>query len=78
MKCRRSPADLRAALYQQTRAVAEAVAQLIDLGARYRRAASGPDGEPNRANEALLALERAKEELARAIDCYQRPEGGPS
>ncbi len=72
----RTAADLRTALFQQTRAVAEAVRQLIDLGAAYRRAASGPDGEPNRAGEALLALERAKEELLRAIDCYTNPEGG--
>jgi hypothetical protein len=78
MRNRRSPADLRAALVQQTRAVAEAVAQLIDLAARYRRAASGPDGEPNRANEALLALEHAKEELLRAIDCYANPKGDKS
>src|SRR5690242_9829717 len=59
MRSRRSPAELRIALLQQSRAVAEAVAQLIDLGARYRRVASGPGGEPNRANEALLALERS-------------------
>ncbi len=76
MRSRRSPADLRTALYQQTRAVAEAVAQLIDLGVQYRRAASGPDGEPNRANEALVALERAKQELVKAVECYERPEGG--
>jgi hypothetical protein len=69
---------MRTALYQQTRAVAEAIAQLIDLAARYRQAASGPDGEPNRANEALLALEHAKEELLKAIDCYANPEGGES
>ncbi len=56
--------------------MAEAVAQRIDLGAAYRRVASGPDGEPNRANEALLALERAKEELLKAIVCYANPEGG--
>jgi hypothetical protein len=74
MRSRRTPADLRTALWQQTRAVAEAVAQLMDLGAQYRRAASGPGGEPNRANEALLALERAKEVLHRAIDCYEHPE----
>ena len=78
MRRRRSPTDLRIALYRQTRAVAEAVAQLIDLGARYRRAASGPDGEPNRANEALLALKRAKQELVKAVDCYEHTEGDPS
>jgi hypothetical protein len=72
---RRTPPALRAALSQQTRAVAEAVAQLIDLGAQYRRAASGPDGEPNRANEALLALERAREELEKAAACYEQPTG---
>lgn len=72
---RRTPRELRAALDQQTRAAAEAVTQLIDLAARYRRAASGPDGEPNRANEALLALERAREELDKAAECYQQPAG---
>ena len=76
MRTRRVPADLRTALCQQTRAVAEAVAQLLDLGATYRRAASGPDGETNRANEALLALERAEEELLKAVDCYENSEGG--
>ncbi len=72
---RRTPRELRAALDQQTRATAEAVTQLLDLAARYRRAASGPDGEPNRANEALLALERAREELEKAAECYQQPAG---
>ncbi len=72
----RAAADLRVALLQQTRAVAEAVSQLLDLAAAYRRAASGPEGEPNRANEASLALERAKEELLKAVDCYANPEGG--
>jgi hypothetical protein len=78
MRSGHSPGDLRIALYQQTRAVAEAVVQLIDLGVEYRRAASGLDGEPDRANEAMLALERAKEALARAVDCYEHPEGGDS
>jgi hypothetical protein len=78
MKRRRSPTDLRTALYQQTRAVAEAVSQLIELGTQYRRAASGPAGEPNRGNEALLALEHAKEELHKSVDCYEHPEGGQS
>jgi hypothetical protein len=32
------PADLHTALLQRSRAVAEAVAQLLDLGAAYRRA----------------------------------------
>jgi hypothetical protein len=76
MRRRRSAADLRTALHQQTRAVAEAVAQLIDLVTEYRRTASGPAGEPNRANEALLALERAKDDLLKAADCYANPEGG--
>jgi hypothetical protein len=74
MRSRRTPANLRTALWQQTRAVAEAVAQLLDLGSHYRRVASGPAGEPNRANEALLALERAKEALHGAVDCYEHPE----
>ncbi len=72
---RHKPCDLRAALNRRTRAATEAVAQLIDLGAEYRRAASGPDGEPNRANEALIALERAREELDKAAECYQQPAG---
>jgi hypothetical protein len=78
MRSGHSPSDLRIALYQQTRAVAEAVVQLLDWGVEYRREASGPDGERNRANEALLALEHAKEALARAVDCYEHPEGGDS
>jgi hypothetical protein len=61
------------ALYQRSRAIAEAVGQLTELGARYRRAASGPGGQPNRATEALLALERAKEELVQAVGCYANP-----
>jgi hypothetical protein len=67
---------LRVALYQQTRAVAEAVARLIELGAEYRRTASGRGGEPKRADEALLALEQAKGELMKAVDCFEHPEGG--
>jgi hypothetical protein len=69
-------AELRTALCQRTREAVEAVEQLLELGTTYCRAASGPDGEPNRVNEATVALERAREELTRAIDCYANPEGG--
>jgi hypothetical protein len=78
MKRKRSPAALRIALRRQSRQAAAAVGRLIALGAEYGHAASGPDGEPNRANSALLALERAKEELAKAVDCYEHPRGSES
>lgn len=68
-------AAMRHALAADARTALLAVGQLARTGEVYRRAAWGPGGEPNRANEALLALERAAEELRVALDCFGNPTG---